>query len=360
MTLLLVVALALSSFVVAGAAPAALPEASAENLVTQVGLTPRTPNIIAFNQYVTVRFSYNTNEAGGVRIFARPFSGTTISPNYAACPSPLYPVGTGTGSCTFTITSGATTVTRIRFQMWNDSQTQLLFQTFIPVNYQFKGGPNLVRTMALAPATPNIEWFGQNITVRFAYRTNEPGGVRIFARPFTGSALTPNYAACPSPLYPVGFGTGSCSFTISSGTNIVTSIRFQMWDANQTKLLFEAFVPVSYQYKGSANMVSALYLSPPTPNILRFGQNVTVRFSYRTNQAGGVRIWARPFTGGSLTPNYAACPSPLYPVGTGSGSCTFTITDGTVTVNRIRFQVWNANQTILLFEGFIPVHYQFR
>ena len=341
-------------------ANAALPSVSAEDLVTQIRLAPSTPNILLFNQNITVSFSYNTNEVGGVRIFVRPFSGTILSPNYAACGSPLYPIGTGTGTCSFTITSGATTVTRLRFQMWNDSQTTLLFQTFVPVSYQFKGNANLVRSLFLAPATPNILLFGQNVTVRFSYRTNQAGGVRIFARPFTGTALTPNYAACPSPLYPLGSGSGSCTFTISSGATTVTSIRFQMWNANQTVKLFEAFVPVNYQFKGNANNVRTIGLAPLTPNILRFGQNVTVRFTYRTNQAAGVLIWARPFTGTALTPNYAACGSPTYALGTGTGSCTFTITDGTVTVTRIRFQMWNTSQTVKLFEAFIPVHFQFR
>lgn len=354
---LLVLVLSFTSFF---HARASLPAVSADDLVTQIGLAPRTPNILLFNQNITVSFSYNTTEAAGVRIFVRPFSGAALSPNYAACGSPLYPVGTGTGACSFTITSGATTVTRLRFQMWDDAQTTLLFQTFVPVSYQFKGGANLVRSITLAPATPNILPFSRNVTVRFSYSTNQAGGVRIFARPFTGAALTPNYAACPSPLYPVGSGTGSCTFTITSGTSTVTRIRLQMWNATQTVKLFEAFVPVSDQFKGNATLVYAIGLSPATPNILRFGQNVTVRFSYRTRQAGGVLIFARPFTGAALTPNYAACPSPVYPVGGGTGSCTFTITDGTVTVDRIRFQVWNTTQTVMLFEGFIPVHFQFR
>ncbi len=341
-------------------ARAMMPAISAANLVTQIGLAPRTPNVLPFSRNITVSFSYNTNSVGGVRIFARPFSGTSLSPNYSACPSPLYPAGSGTGTCNFTITSGATTVTQIRFQMWNSTQTTLLFQAFVPVSYQFKGNVSLVHSLALAPATPNILVLGQNVTVRFSYRTKQAGGVRIFARPFTGSALTPGYAACASPLYPVGSGFGSCSFTITSGANTVTSIRFQMWNATQTVLLFQTFVPVSYQFKGDANMVSSISLVPATPNILRFGQNVTIHFSYRTNQRTGVRIFARPFTGSALTPNYAACPSPLYPATSGTGTCTFTITTGTVTVTRIRFQVWNATQTTLLFEAFIPVHFQFR
>lgn len=110
----------------------------------------------------------------------------------------------------------------------------------------------------------------------------------------------------------------------------------------------------------ASNLVFQLRLAPDTPNILKFGQNVTVSFKYDTNQAGGVRIFARPFTGTSLTPNYAACGSPIYPFGTGTGTCTFTITSGNATVNKIRFQVWDANQTQLLFQTYVPVSYQFR
>jgi hypothetical protein len=243
--------------------------------------------------------------------------------------------------------------------MWNTAQTTLLFETFIPAHYQYRGNPTLVRSLVLAPGTPNILQFGQNVTVRFAYRTNQVGGVRILARPMTGTGLTPNYIGCTSPLYPAGTGRGSCSFTIQSGAATVNRIRFEIWDANQTTLLFRAYVPVSYQFLGGRTLVRQISLTPFTPNILLVGQNVTVSFRYRTDQAAGVRIFARPFTGGAPTPNYSTCGAPIYPVGAGTGTCSFTITGGAVTVNRMRFQVWNANRTIKLFEKFIPVHYQF-
>ena len=70
-------------------------------------------------------------------------------------------------------------------------------------------------------------------------------------------------------------------------------------------------------------------------------------------------MWARPFTKGSLTPNYAAHGSPLYPVGTGTIVGYFTITSGDVKVDHIRFQMWNADQSLLLYEAFVPVCYLF-
>jgi len=114
----------------------------------------------------------------------------------------------------------------------------------------------------------------------------------------------------------------------------------------------------------AAHSVTQIDLSPLTPNVLKFGQQITVSFNYDTTQAGGVRIWARPMTitdlGDVLTPNYAACGSPVYPAGSGIGSCTFTITDVNALVDKIRIQMWDVNQTTLLFSAKLPVHYKFR
>jgi hypothetical protein len=110
----------------------------------------------------------------------------------------------------------------------------------------------------------------------------------------------------------------------------------------------------------SAHSVTKITFSPPTPNILLHNQRVTLTFSYATTQPGGVRIFARPFTGGAPSPNYAASPSGISPSGSGTGSQWFTISSGNVTVDQVRIQMWNAAQTTLLFEAFLPVHYQFR
>ncbi len=339
--------------------PTAAFAASADHLVTQVSLAPLTPNILRLNQNVTIDFTYTTNEAGGVRIFARPMSGAALTPNYAASGAGLSPVGTGTASQYFTITSGNPTVTRIRFQMWNATQTVLLAETFVPVSYQFKSDSRIVSQIGLT-ATPNVLKRGQKVALSFKYKATSPGGVRIFARPLTGSALTPHYAAHPSPLYPVGSGTGHGWFTVTSGTATVTKVRLQIWNASQTKKLFQAVVPVNYQFKAPANIVNSIKLTPANPNVLKFGENVSLTFKYTTNRANGVRIWARPFSGGALTPNYAAHGSPVYPVGSGAATGSFTISDVPATVDQIRIQMYDDSGTILLFETKIPVSYQFK
>ena len=115
-------------------------------------------------------------------------------------------------------------------------------------------------------------------------------------------------------------------------------------------------------YTLSPTRITSYTLSPTSPGTRIFGQDVTVSFNYATDQSGGVRIFARPLTGGSLSPNYAACSSPLYAAPSGSGTCTFTLTTGTgpVTVDQVRFQIYTADQSTLLYEAFVPVSYTFQ
>jgi hypothetical protein len=330
------------------------------NMVTNVTLSPHTPNILSQSQDVTINFSYNTVDGGGVMIFPRPVTHGVLTLGYGASGSPIYPVGSGTGSGWFHFISGSPTVDHIRFQMWNASQTTLLYQASIPVHYQYTSlATNFISRIGLT-ATPNVLKQKQRVSVTFHYKTNRASGVRIFARPLSGSVPTPHYAASGSPLYAVGSGTGSASFTVTSGSATVTKVRLTMWNSTQTKLLFKADVPVSYQFRPGANIVNSIKLTPAVPNIFPLGNYITLNFRYTTNHVGGVRIWARPMTAGVPTPHYAASGSPLYTIGTGSGTADFSILSGAVTVNQIRFQMWNNAQTKLLFSAKIPISLQFK
>jgi hypothetical protein len=332
------------------------PLAPGDHLVTAFVLTPDTPNILHTDQSVNLTFQYISNEPSGVRIFARPFTNGALSPNYSAHGSPLYPTGSGSGNGYFTIASGTVVVDQIRIQMLNADQSVLLFETFLPVYYLFTDANHMVRNISLAPDTPDVLAFNQNVELTFDYITRQQNGVRIWARPFTNGALTPNYAAHGSPIYPAGSGSGSGFFTITSRTVVVDQIRIQMWDADQTVLLFEAFLPVYYRFMNQTNIVTNIEFRPDTPNVFKYNDNVSLSFNYTNNQDGGVRIFARPFSGPGLSPSYAAHGSPLYPFGSGSGSGFFTLTAGPTVVDRVRIQMWDANQTKLLFEAFLPVN----
>ncbi|MBA3946351.1 MAG: hypothetical protein H0X37_17525 [Herpetosiphonaceae bacterium] len=345
--------------IVSTSASQSRPMSLGNQLISTIALNPQTPNILAFGQQVNLTFNYTTDEPGGVRIYIHPYSSGAPTPNYVVSGSPLYPTGSGSGSDFFTISSGPMTVDQILFQMYNADQRTLLYEAFIPVSYQFQGTSTLVTNIQLDPPTPNILPFGQDVSLTFNYTTGDPGGVLIYVLPFSDGAFPPNSRVSGSPVYPTGSGSGSSSFTILSGSVIVDQIRFQVYNADQSTLLYEALIPVSYQFQGGATLVSGVHLDPPTPNILPFGQDVNLTFNYTTDDPGGVRIFARPFSAGVLTPNQGASGSPLYPTGSGSGNGSFTILSGPVIVDQIRFQVYNADQSTLLYEAFIPVHYQY-
>jgi hypothetical protein len=329
-------------------------EAAKSDVIYNIEINPNSVAALQWNQNVNITFNYKTSQAGGVRIFARPMSGSSLTPAYAASGSPVF-TGSGTGSQYFTITSGNAIVDKIRFQVYDANQTQLILEFYVPVKFYF--GSHAITNIQVSPLTYASLQHNQNVNITFDYKTTQAGGVRIFPRPMSGSSLAPSYAASGSPLYATGSGSGTGFFSITAGSVNVDGIRFQMYDANQTTLLVEFVVPVKYVF--SAHSIASIVVTPSTASGLALNANATVAFSYRTTQAGGVRIFARPFTNNALTPNYAASGSPLYASGSGTGSGTFTITNGSVTVDSIRFQMWDANQTQLLLEWFQPVSFHF-
>jgi hypothetical protein len=285
----------------------------------------------------------------------RPFTNGDLTPNYAAHGSPVHPVGTGAGSGFFTITDGQAEVDSVRLQMWDANQTTLFVELFLPVRYIYS--PHEISNIVFTPDSPEGFVYNENVSVTFDYRTIEPGGVRIWMRPFTDGALTPNYAAHASPLYPAGNGAGSGFFTIVSGEATVDSARFEMADGAGTTTLLEFFVPVNYHY--AEHKVNNLEFLPPSPAYFSNGHYDSLRFDYTTIEAGGALVFPRPFTQGELSPDYAASPSPIYPVGSGSGVGWFTITSGDVHVDHVRVLATNSGQTANLLEWFLPVSYFF-
>lgn len=205
------------------------------------------------------------------------------------------------------------------------------------------------------PSSPARLFIGDRVNFSFDYKTNEEDGVRIFGRPFTAGAPSPDYAAHGSPIHPVGSGSATGFFTVNTPGE-VDQIRFRMWNADQTELLLEFFVDVDYEF--ITHGVTVNTISPEAPETLCLGERIEFSFDYITNEAGGVRIFGRPFTSGSLTPGYGAHGSPLHPTGEGTASGYFTL-NSVNTVDQIRFQMFNADQTELLYEFFVSVDYNF-
>jgi hypothetical protein len=285
------------------------------NIVTNVVPTPASPAMLGNGQDVNFTFDYAATSAGGVRIFIRPFTNGALSANYDAHGSPLYAVGSGTGTGFFTIVTGAINVDSARVQMWNAAQDTLLFESFLPVNYMFQ--PNIITNVQAVPVSPAALVFGDSVKVTFSYFANQK--VRLFARPWSNGALAPNYAAHGSGLFGAGAGTdsGRAWFTILSGNVRVDSVRVQMWDSTTTTLLQTAYLAVNYSFGSTVGVA------------LQRNQNLPLEYGLTAMSNGTIRF-AMPAAGNAAIKVYTC-----------NGRCAATILNGPMTSGYHQVQ-WDA------------------
>ncbi|MFH1893861.1 MAG: FlgD immunoglobulin-like domain containing protein [Candidatus Zixiibacteriota bacterium] len=103
--------------------------------------------------------------------------------------------------------------------------------------------------------------------------------------------------------------------------------------------------------------ITNIVLTPGSPAWLAVDQGVSIAFDYESDQPAGIYIYTTPFTDGVPTPGNIAAGSPLYRDTTGSGASSFRIIEGEVTVDSVRFQIYNSNHSQLLYQSFLPVLY---
>jgi hypothetical protein len=214
-----------------------------------------------------------------------------------------------------------------------------------------------ISDIVVTPKPPAQLLDGEPVTVRFRYVTEEQRGVRIYAIPYTKGEVTPGADVYQSPLYQVGEGEGSASFTVDGQDIMVDQVQMLMTTADESKVLLEFYL--DFEFFFYAHSITNIVLNPTSPATLMPNDYINVTFDYGTTEANGVQIFARPISNGSPTPGYHAHPSPDYPSGHGSGTGWFYIPYGNVAVDQIRFQMYNLGQTVLLREVFVPVLYRY-
>ncbi len=313
------------------------------------------PKVAAFalGQQVSISMGYVTDEPGGIRIFARPFTNGSLTPGYSASGSPVY-TGSGTANGTFTINNGTVVVDEIRIEVYNADQSMLLRRMWIPVNFRFGAvGVNNFKFSDNPELTSLL--LGEDYFCSFHYNVNYPGGVRIFVRPFTNGNLTPGYGASGSGIYTGSGNNGGSNFRINTGKNVhVDALRVKIVSADQTVDIDEFFIPVNVYY----STVKITDIVPQSGNFPFNNEDRSVSFQYRTTESSGKRKYPRQWPNGALPPNYGASGSGLY-TGSGSGNGTFTITSSNQRVDHIRFNVTSADQSETLLQIWSPVEYCF-
>ncbi len=126
-----------------------------------------------------------------------------------------------------------------------------------------------------------------------------------------------------------------------------------------TRSCFSTWIFVLLMVVGSSlglaeNAIHSITFDPPTPAALALNQRVQFSFSYTVEGTGLVLIRARPMTAGAASPNTAVELSTDQVSGSGS----FTVTAGAVTVDQVRFQMLDIGGD-LLHETLVDVRYTF-
>lgn len=325
----------------------------AQTDICGIDLGPGT-RVAAFakGEQITIKFEYSTDEAAGVRIFVRPVTNGELTRGYTASGSPVY-TGSGNGQSNFTINTDDVTVDEIRFRMTTADQSTVLREFYVPVHYEF--GENGVHDFVFSHNQEVASFLhGEQVNIKFDYNVNHSGGARIFVRPMSNGGLTPGYGASGSVLFN-GTGSQTVNFSINSGKNVrVDSLRVQVLNGDQTRLLQEFFIPVNW-YWSTAKVANFIVEGSP---LATNGENRTVKFDYETTEAAGVVIFPRPFTDGGLTPDYGACGSVTF-TGTGERSCGFTISANNQRVDHVRINILNPAQTETILQVFYPTDLYF-
>lgn len=115
-------------------------------------LTPASTAKLNFGEEITISFNYTIAEPDGARIYIRPLTEGNLTPNYSASGSPVYS-GEGNATATFTITSGETKIDQLRIQVYNATRSELLFEFYFPVNYNFSAATtkSVISERAITP-----------------------------------------------------------------------------------------------------------------------------------------------------------------------------------------------------------------
>ena len=222
--------------------------ASAAAQVTVTSLSPSSPSVLLVGTPVQVSFDYVAQQQN-TRIVAIPYTQGFPTPEDSIHTDTLNGSGSGSGTCTFTILDGIVNVDELHLEMRSGTEPDsLLFSTIVPASYAFNAKGSVYDLSFDPPSVGAMMEFTDNVHITFSYKTSEAQGVRIFFQPYAGYAAAPSSAYGPSVILPGGSGSGQSYFTLTSEPAIVDRVRVQMWRANLSVLLVEAYLPVSYVF----------------------------------------------------------------------------------------------------------------
>ena len=108
---------------------------------------------------------------------------------------------------------------------------------------------NKVTFKSMTPNSPANLVYGERVTITYDYEVADPDGVRIWLKPFTKGAFSPNGQYIASPLFK-GKGTKTTTIVVLSGnaTTVVDQVQIVFGSADASTNISESFENVNFTY----------------------------------------------------------------------------------------------------------------
>ncbi len=302
-------------------------------------------NRLPYGMDLNINFDYAADTAGNVRISARPYTDGTLTPGYHASGSISLP-SSGSYSQNFDFTQD-TDVTDIRYRIYEDDFSTLLYEFFIPYDIHWRE----VGLYDFSFDWPDYEFMhnSQNLTATFTVEHSESEDRYTWAQCYTDGFYSPGGVYQGSQPFPSGPQTMTRFCRVNTGEQDVDGIRFAY--GIPTEVMMEFIVPVHYHYAPHA--VQNHVFSPQSPAIMTNGEHLNMTFDYVTDQADGVRIFARPAYDGTLIYGMNSAGSPIHGYPSGSGYFWVSYLEGERLASSVYFHMTNPDQSELLFDQFV-------
>ena len=206
-------------------------------------------------------------------------------------------------------------------------------------------------------ASPSYLPHSELVTVTIDCKVDSLEGARIHVMPFSSGQMTPNLVSDPGTLVPEGQSTVTRTFGVTSGNHTVDQVRIRMTNAQDTMVLLEFFLPVEYIY-GPYGMFN-IQIEKSEYSVLARGEDLYIDFDFGSPGPDNVIVFIRPFFDGSPVIGYSSGGGRG---GSPSGSASLRFNFGTPPkdINQVHFKMTNADQSVILLEFDLPVHYFWR